>query len=108
MSNRLSKMAKHKTPTYDFTKGGKVYGRTERPMTVQEASDETWKIAYRVFTEVALEALEEDFSFGYYMRDQFIKSFSKIHEERAKTGVGARECLAKCEARQETEQLFER
>lgn len=109
MSNKLAKMQKQqqRANSYDFTKGGKVYGRVVTP-NAQEISDETWKIAYRVLMEVVLETLENDFQFGSYMKDAFIKEFTKNHERIASTGEQARECLRRCEERPETEQLFER
>lgn len=110
MSNKLAKMQKQqqKANSYDFTKGGKVYGRVVGPQNPQAIADETWKIAYRVFMEIALETLENDFQFGDYMKDLFVKEFAKNHEKNAATGEQARECLRRCEERKETEQLFER
>jgi len=110
VSNKLRKMEKdqQKANSYDFTKGGNVYGRVVGPQNPQAIADETWKIAYRVFMEVALETLENEFQFGQYMRDVFIKEFTKKHECIASTGEQARECLRRCEERLETEQVFER
>lgn len=86
MSNKLAKMAKHKTPTYDFSKGGKVYGKVIPTQNVIEQikQDVERKVAEQSFAcmiAFADMALREEFGFGEYMREEFQNAVVDIYEK---------------------------
>jgi len=113
MSNKLSKMAKKQTTHYDFTKGGKAYGRVVLPQEEidkikTECTNETAKVMLRVFMSMALETLEQDFGFGIYMRKQFANGIASIYDKMEKGELSSEHYFYDGQNREETKGLFKR
>ena len=113
MSNRVAKMAKKQTPSYDFTKGGKAYGRVVLPQAEiekikTECTNETAKVMLRVFMSMALEVLEQDFGFGAYMRQQFANGITNIYDMMEKGEISADHYFHDGQEREETQGLFKK